>query len=95
MSNRTEPLYAPRAFDQWMQSHRVHPTNVFMLFEPGEIEQSIPARFEQQVDKYPDRTAVKSGTHADLRYAQSRCQSYGAIHPRPTFERRGTDCPAA
>ena len=68
MSNHTEPLYDPRAFDQWMQSHRVHPTNAFTPFEPGEIEQSISARFEQQVNKDPDRIAVKSGTHT-LTYA--------------------------
>ena len=40
------------------------------------LEQSIPARFEQQVEKYPDRLAVKSRsdtlTYAALNHAANR-----------------------
>ena len=40
-----------------------HPTGTFIEFKKEEIEQSIPKRFEQQVDKYPDRIAVKTKNH--------------------------------
>lgn len=40
-----------------------HPTGTFIEFEKDETEQSIPARFEQQVRKYPDKLAVKSRSH--------------------------------
>ena len=40
-----------------------HPTGKFIEFKKEEIEQSIPARFEQQVAKYPDRLAVKARSH--------------------------------
>ena len=43
---------------------RVGPTNPFIEFKKEEIEQSIPARFEQQVPRYPDRLAVKTRNHA-------------------------------
>ena len=39
---------------------RAGPTNLFHEFNKDEINQSIPARFEQQVSKYPDRVAVKT-----------------------------------
>jgi len=42
----------------------VHPGGGFEVFRRDQIEQSIPARFEQQVDRYPDRLAVKSPHHA-------------------------------
>lgn len=42
------------------QSVRVRPTNSFVEFNKEEINQSIPARFEQQVSKYPDRVSVKT-----------------------------------
>ena len=50
-------------------SHRrgVGPTNTFSPFRQEEIEQSIPARFEQQVQRYADRQALKSG-HRVLTY---------------------------
>ncbi len=50
--------------EQQPQSDRaVRPTNAFVPFPRDEIEQSIPARFEQQVAKYPDRLAIKTRTH--------------------------------
>ncbi|MEA5552827.1 amino acid adenylation domain-containing protein [Anabaena cylindrica UHCC 0172] len=39
-------------------SHR--PINSFIEFSKLEIEQSIPARFEEQVKKYPDNIAIKT-----------------------------------
>jgi len=41
---------------------KVRPANPFLEFKKEEIEQSIPARFEEQVRKYPERTAVKTQT---------------------------------
>lgn len=49
---------------QAARGRRVGPTNDFVEFKKGEIEQSIPERFEQQVRRYPDRLAVKSEDHA-------------------------------
>ncbi len=53
-----------------------HPARSFEPFSPREIEQSIPARFEAQVRRYPDRLAVKSGadawTYAELDRAADR-----------------------
>jgi len=40
-----------------------HPSGVFIEFRKEEIEQSIPDRFEQQVAKYPNRIAIKTGNH--------------------------------
>src|SRR5713226_6584261 len=48
----------------------VHPTHTFIAFENTAIEQSIAARFEQQVARYPDRLAVVTAelqfTYAEL-----------------------------
>ena len=43
-----------------MQANRVRPTNPFIEFKKEDIEQSIPSRFEQMVEKYPNRLAVKT-----------------------------------
>lgn len=45
------------------QSNRVRPTQAFTAFTRKAIEQSIPARFEQQVLAYPERIAVKTPRH--------------------------------
>jgi amino acid adenylation domain-containing protein len=41
----------------------VGPTNAFVEFKKGEIEQSIAARFEQQARLYPEKLAVKNQEH--------------------------------
>ena len=46
-----------------------HPTGTFIEFEKSAIEQSIPNRFEQQVRRYPNRLAVKTGKE-ELTYNQ-------------------------
>ena len=46
-----------------VSGRRVAPTNEFEPFRLEEIEQSVPARFEQQVRRYPDRLAVHSRDH--------------------------------
>ncbi len=43
--------------------NRARPTNPFIEFKMEEIEQSIPERFEQIVQLYPDRLAVKTKDH--------------------------------
>jgi surfactin family lipopeptide synthetase A len=43
--------------------NQVQPTNPFFEFKKIEIEQSISARFEQQVKQYPTRLAVKTKNH--------------------------------
>lgn len=48
------------AHQQSMQSRSVRPTNAFVEFKKEEIDQSIPDRFEKQVDRYPDRIAIKT-----------------------------------
>jgi amino acid adenylation domain-containing protein len=41
-----------------------HPRGTFVEFDEGEIEQSIPARFESIVRRYPDRIAIKMNDEA-------------------------------
>jgi amino acid adenylation domain-containing protein len=53
-----------------------HPTGTFVPFERGEIEQSIPERFESIARKYPQALAVKtktdSLTYGELNNAANR-----------------------
>jgi amino acid adenylation domain-containing protein len=60
---------APRRVD-------IKPAPSFVPFAREDIEQSIPARFEQQVEKYTDQLAVKSGdlslTYGELNRAANR-----------------------
>lgn len=55
---------------------RIQPVPSFAPFTKMEIEQSIPARFERQVEKHADRLAVKSGdltlSYAELNRAANR-----------------------
>ena len=72
LTRTTAASPAPRAPD----GRRAGPTHPFVEFARAEIEQSIPARFEQQVRRYPDRLAVKAGaralTYAELNRAANR-----------------------
>jgi amino acid adenylation domain-containing protein len=43
-----------------LKCRQIGPTHPFEQFKKEDVEQSIPARFEQQVDKYPARLAVKT-----------------------------------
>ena len=45
-----------------IRSKCFHPSGVFTEFRREEIEQSISDRFEQQVNKYPDRLAIRAET---------------------------------
>ncbi len=52
---------------------RVRPANSFTAFARSEIEQSIGARFESQVVKYPGNVAVKTSKH---------CWTYAELNQR-------------
>ncbi|MFQ5684155.1 MAG: AMP-binding protein [Candidatus Binatia bacterium] len=49
--------------DSSIQAKCFHPTGTFIEFKKEEIEQSIPQRFEEQVARFPDRSAIKSRKH--------------------------------
>ncbi|MGH7830377.1 MAG: AMP-binding protein, partial [Candidatus Binatia bacterium] len=55
-----------------------HPSGAFVEFTKEEIEQSIPARFEQQVGKYPERIAVQSKNHTLTYEALNRAANRAA-----------------
>lgn len=46
--------------DRVNYSNQVHPTNPFIEFPKETVESSIPERFSEQVNKYPDRIAVQT-----------------------------------
>jgi non-ribosomal peptide synthetase component F len=54
---------------QAIRAKCLHPSGNFVEFKKEEIEQSIPARFEEIVRRYPDRIAVKTAHHS-LTYAE-------------------------
>ncbi|MFQ5852527.1 MAG: amino acid adenylation domain-containing protein [Candidatus Binatia bacterium] len=55
--------------DDTIRAQCFHPSGTFVEFKKEEIEQSIPDRFEQMVQTYPNRLAVKTKTCA-LTYEQ-------------------------
>ncbi len=59
MKSRNNSLGIPQ-WQQTIQDECFHPTGKFVPFEKGEIEQSIPKRFEKMATMYSDRVAVKS-----------------------------------
>jgi amino acid adenylation domain-containing protein len=69
MSDPIQPVPVPAAQEETAAKRpRVPPVGEFTPFSLGETEQSIPARFEQQVRRYPGRIAVKTRSH-ELTYA--------------------------
>jgi non-ribosomal peptide synthetase component F len=66
----------PKRTDDPIRANCFHPTGEFIEFCHDEIEQSIPARFEQIVARYHDRLAVKSGdcftTYGELNRSSNR-----------------------
>jgi amino acid adenylation domain-containing protein len=55
---------------------KARPGDAFVRFDKSEIEQSIPERFEQQVQRHGDRTAIRSAreslSYAALNHASNR-----------------------
>src|SRR5262245_2228343 len=76
-----------------MDGHCAGPTNPFVEFKKTEIEQSIAARFEQQVAKYGDRVAVKTRDH-ELTY-DALDQSSNHLARAILAEERGKKQPIA
>jgi amino acid adenylation domain-containing protein len=60
MSQPRSPTSSGLSQQQAIRAACVHPTGTLITFAPEAVEQSIPARFEQQVARYPERLAVKS-----------------------------------
>jgi amino acid adenylation domain-containing protein len=57
-------LTAAKRLQLLNQNNLIHPANIpFIEFKEEQIEQSIPARFEQQVKKYPQNIAVRTKNH--------------------------------
>lgn len=67
---------------------QVRPTNDFIEFKKEELGQSITSRFEQQVRRYPDSLAVKSGTQR-LTYADLNAAANGVARTLPAEGRGG------
>ena len=90
MSSHPQSASALASAQQCIRSRCCHPLGSFIGFPPAEVEQSIPARFEQQVRQYPSYIAVKTRhhtlTYAELNQAANlvahaileRCQSAAA-----------------
>ena len=57
-------LKAPPQWQSSLQDFHGRATNNFIGFKRAEIEQSIPNRFERQVDLYADQIAIASGSRA-------------------------------
>ena len=81
------------AQQQAIRARCAHPSGAFVRFPMAAIEQSISDRFEQQVERYPDRLAVKTRTHA-FTYAELNEAANRVAHA--ILELRGdTDQPVA
>jgi amino acid adenylation domain-containing protein len=63
------------------------PPNLFIEFKKADIDQSLPARFEQQVKKDPDQTAVKIGD-STLTYEALNRIANSVAHTILTYHRQ-------
>lgn len=76
MVNHYTSMANSLARQQSIRDKCFHPTGTFVEFKKEEIEQSMPARFEEQVRKYTDRPAIKTKSHeltyGDLNKAANR-----------------------
>ena len=68
------------------------PTAPFVVFAKDEVEQSIPARFEQQGRKYGDRLAVKTWRH-ERTYAALNWVANRVVHLILARQTRGEEQP--
>ena len=70
-----------------IQGKCFHPSGTFVEFPEGEIELSIPERFEKIVGTFPDRLALKSKNCAliyrQLNEAANRVASASTMARRP------------
>jgi amino acid adenylation domain-containing protein len=56
-------MHLPLQLQRPVQGRCVGPVKPFIEFNKEEIEQSIPDRFKKQVNKYPNRLAIKTKLH--------------------------------
>jgi amino acid adenylation domain-containing protein len=64
----------------------LHPGGAFTEFRKEEVEQAITDRFEQQVEKYPERQAVQSRRHA---FTYTELNTVANRVARTILEKRG------
>lgn len=62
-----------------MPGNLIRPTNPFTPFQKEDIQQSIPERFEQVVEKHPDQLAVKDKNH-ELTYKKLNLEANRIAH---------------
>jgi len=60
MRKVSDPILKNKWRQQEIQARCSHPSKVFFEFPEEDIDRSIPARFEEQVLKYPESIAVKT-----------------------------------
>ena len=76
MSDHLRQNFSLPPEQQAIRDNCFHPSGMFVEFPFEEVEQSIPARFEKIVRRYPDRIAVKMGdralTYHELNQAANR-----------------------
>ena len=63
MRKISDPFLKKQWRQQEIQARCFHPSRVFFEFPEEAIDMSIPARFEEQVLKYPESIAVKTKKH--------------------------------
>ena len=63
MRNLSVPIVDGPLRQQSIRARCLHPTGTFFEFKKEEIEGSIPDRFEQQVNNYPQQIAIKARSH--------------------------------
>ncbi len=88
MNHHSEPLTYLPPEQQAIRDKCFHPSGTFVEFPKEEIEQSIPARFEKIVSKYPDRIAIKLGEQFPT-YAELNSQANRLAHS--IVDRRGDE----
>ena len=69
MGKVSDPFLKNQWRQQEIQARCFHPSKVFFEFAEEDLEGSIPARFEEQVLKYPESIAVKTKKH-ELSYSE-------------------------
>lgn len=75
--NTQKTLDTIHIFDHYIgQEEEVKPTNDFDFFEADEIEQSIASRFEKQVTRLPNHTAVYANETALTYHMLNNCANH-------------------
>ena len=79
MSDRSKHILGLPPEQEAIRAKCFHPSGTFVEFPKEEVEQSVPARFEKIVSKYPDRIAIKSGNQL-LTYTELNAQANRIAH---------------